>query len=96
MQIKKALLDIKFLLLFCISFLVPLYLIYLVMYFKIIYLPIINDDHYLAVCSISVTIAAICGAPFWGFLGDKYGFKKTLLFVTVIDFICKIFGLFCV
>lgn len=62
---------------------------------KLIFMPIINDDHYLAYCSVVLTSSAIIGAPFWGYIGDKKGFKKTLLIVIVVDLVCKIFGLFC-
>ena len=63
---------------------------------KLIFMPIINDDHYLASCAISVTISAMFGAPFWGYVGDRKGFKPTLLTILVIDVICKFLGLFCV
>jgi MFS family permease len=75
--------------------LVPLYLIYMSLYMKLIFLPIINDDHFLAFCSVLLTVSAIIGAPFWGYVGDKKGFKFTLLTVLIFDFAVKIFGLFC-
>lgn len=59
-------------------------------------MPLINDDHFLAFCQILLTLSAIIGAPFWGFIGDRIGFKTTLLIVICIDLICKIIGLFCV
>lgn len=62
---------------------------------KLTFMPIINDDHYLAYCSVVLTASAIIGAPFWGSTGDKIGFKKTLFIVVIIDLICKILGLFC-
>ena len=80
--------------LFLIAFLVPLYLVYLVMFMKIIFMPIINDDKFLAICSIILTISAIIGAPFWGLLADRFGFKKTLFMVCTVDLFCKIFGIF--
>jgi len=58
-------------------------------------MPIINDDHYLALCAVALTLSSIVGGPFWGHFGDKQGFKKTLLIVIIFDFICKFFGLFC-
>jgi MFS family permease len=62
---------------------------------KLIFMPLINDDHYLAYCSIILTVAAIIGAPFWGAIGDRFGFKTTLFLLIIIDLACKIFGLFC-
>lgn len=72
-----------------------MYLIYLVLYMKLVFMPIINDDHYLAFCSVILTASAIIGAPLWGYLGDKLGFKKTLLLVVSVDLCCKVIGVFC-
>jgi MFS family permease len=58
-------------------------------------MPIINDDKFLAICSIILTISAIVGAPFWGLIADRLGFKKTLFIVCTVDLFCKILGLFC-
>ena len=82
-------------LLLWISYLVPLYTIYLCLYMKIIYMPILNDDHYLAMCAIVFTIGGIMAAPIWGCIGDAQGFKKTLLIFIISDLISKVFGLFC-
>ena len=78
-----------------IAFLVPLYLVYLVMFMKIIFMPILNDDRFLAVCSIILTLSAVFGAPFWGLVADRLGFKKTLFLVCLADIFVKVFGLFC-
>jgi hypothetical protein len=93
LTLLKVLRDKKFVILFFIAFLVPLYLVYLVMFMKIIFMPIINDDKFLAMCSI-LTISAIIGAPFRGLLADRFGFKKTLFLVCILDLFCKIFGIF--
>jgi len=69
-------------------------MIYLVLNMKILFLPIINDDHFLAFCSILVTISAVGGA-FWGKIADRHGFKKTLVIIISFDIICKILGVFC-
>ena len=62
---------------------------------KLIFMPLINDDHYLASCAMIVTFASIVAAPLWGCIGDSKGFKFTLLLVVVSDLLCKILGLFC-
>jgi MFS family permease len=67
----------------------------MVLYMKLTFMPIINDDHYLTYCSVIVTVSSIFGAPFWGAMGDKKGFKTTLLIAVICDFISKIIGLFC-
>jgi MFS family permease len=72
-----------------------MYLIYMSLYMKLTFMPIINDDHYLAYCSVVVTVSAIVGAPFWGAIADKIGFKNTLLIVVICDIVSKIIGLFC-
>lgn len=96
-RMKKGLLatlkDKKFILLFIIAYFIPLYLVYLVLFMKIIFMPIINDDRYLAMCSVVLTVAGMIGGPFWGFIADKKGFKKTLFLVCITDLITKIIGL---
>lgn len=94
-RLKATLKDRKFIILFSISFLCPLYLIYLSLYMKLIFMPILNDDHFLAFCSVILTVSAIFGAPFWGYIGDKKGFKTTLLLVLMVDCVVKILGVFC-
>lgn len=74
-----------------ISFLTGLYEIYLMMNFKIIYMPIINDDHFLSYCSMICSIVAIFGAFFWGFLGDLKGVAFTILILSILDFGTKFY-----
>jgi MFS family permease len=74
----------------------PIYLIYLVLNVKLIYMPIINDDHFLSYCSALVTVSAVVGAPFWGYIGDLKGFKFSLLMLVITDSVIKLFGIFCV
>lgn len=38
------------------------------------------------------SIIAICGAFLWGFLGDIKGFATTVLIVTILDFVIKIYS----
>ena len=38
------------------------------------------------------SVVAICGAFFWGFLGDIKGFSFTVLVIAVLDFIIKIYS----
>lgn len=82
-------------LLFVIAYFIPLYLVYLILFMKIIFMPIINDDGYLAMCSIVLTVAGMIGGPFWGVVADHKGFKATLLLVCIADLITKILGLQC-
>lgn len=94
-MVSDVIRDKKFILIFLISFLVPLYVIFMTLYMKLIFMPIINDDHFLAMCSIVLTVSAVFGAPFWGHFGDKKGFKFTLFLVLAFDLTTKIVGLFC-
>lgn len=73
----------------------PIYLIYLVMNVKLVYMPIINDDHFLSYCSALVTISAVVGAPFWGYVADEKGFKATLLMLVCFDTVLKLVGVYC-
>lgn len=59
---------------------------------KLVYMPIINDDHFLSFCSVIVTISAVVGAPLWGYLGDIKGFKTTLLLIVIFDTFVKLIG----
>ena len=95
MTLKQGLKDKRFILIFLISGLLPIYLVYLLQSLKLVYMPIINDDAYLAMCAIVLTIAGMIGAPFWGVVADRKGFKKTLLLVCLVDLITKCLGLFC-
>ncbi len=87
--------DKRFLLIFGVSAFMPIYLIYLLLNVKLIYMPLINDDHFLSYCSALVTVSAIVGAPFWGYISDAYGFRTTLAAIVTFDCFVKIFGLFC-
>lgn len=79
-----------------ISFLTGLYEIHLMMNFKIIYMPIVNDDHFLSYCSMLCSVVAIFGAFIWGFLGDFKGVAFTILLLSILDFGSKIFSDFAV
>lgn len=81
---------------FSISGVMPIYLIYMVLNVKLIYMPIINDDHFLSYCSALVTISAVVGAPLWGYIADLRGFKFTLLIIVCLDTLIKLLGVFCV
>ena len=94
MLVSKCIMDKRVIILCCISFMVPLYMIYLVLNMKILFMPIINDDHFLAFCSILVTISSV-GGTFWGKIADHYGFKLTLIMIIALDIVCKILGIFC-
>lgn len=79
---------------FLISGLNPIFLVYLMQNIKIVYMPIINDDHFLSYCSAIVTISAVLGAPLWGYLGDIRGFKTSLLLIVIFDTFVKLFGIY--
>ena len=94
MSLTAALKDWRFISIFMISFLSGLYQIFLLMNIKIIYMPIIGDDYFIVSCAMLNTGVSIGGAFFWGYLGDKLGFFKTLLFFTLLDALIKICGVF--
>lgn len=75
-----------------ISILTGLYEIYLMMNFKIIYMPIIGDDHFLSYASMICSIVSIGGAFLWGCLADIKGIHFTILVLSILDFGGKIFS----
>jgi MFS family permease len=74
--------------------LIDFYATFLVSNFKLIYIEAINDDHFLGYCLVANTVTALIGTFLWGWLGDKFGFGKSMLWVVVIDFVFKIIGIF--
>lgn len=66
------------------------------MNFKIIYMPLVNDDHFLSYCSMLCSVVAIFGAFFWGFMGDMKGVAFTILLLSVLDFGSKIYSDFAI
>jgi MFS family permease len=94
--LSQGLRDRRFLLVFAVSAFMPVYLIYLVLNVKLIYMPFINDDHFLSYCSALVTVSAVVGAPLWGYIADAYGFRTTLTAIVAFDCMVKLFGIFCV
>jgi MFS family permease len=74
--------------------LIDFYATYLVSNFKIIYIEAINDDHFLGYCLVANTVTALIGTFVWGWLGDRLGFGKSMLWIVVIDLVFKIIGIF--
>lgn len=59
--------------------------------FKIIYMPLVNDDHFLSYCSMLGSVVAMCGALLWGYLGDLKGVAFTILLLSILDIGSKIY-----
>lgn len=72
-----------------------LYPVYLISNLKIVYMPIIKDDHFLAYCLILYNVTSMIGAYVWGLIGDKYGFGFSILIISIIDLVFKVYGDFC-
>lgn len=60
--------------------------------FKIIFMPIISDDHFLSYSSMMCSVVSIVGAFLWGCLGDLKGIYFTILVLSVLDFGGKLFS----
>ena len=71
-----------------------LFQIYINLNIKLIYMPIINDDHFLVFCAITCQAVAIFGAFIWGFIGDFKGIYTSLLIFTSFDLLIKVYGCF--
>jgi len=89
-----ALKDQRCLLLFLLLIVIDIYPIYLLNNFKVIYLPMLNDDHLLAYCLTINSIANIFGTFLWGFLADKYGVLKTITVIGSFSLLGGILGFF--
>ncbi len=92
MTLKEALMDEKFILIMMVSFLTGLYEIHLMMNFKIIYMPVVTDDHFLSYSIMLCSLVSIVGAFFWGCLGDIKGVAFTILILSILDFGSKLFS----
>lgn len=75
-----------------VSFLTGLYEIHLMMNFKIIYMPVVTDDHFLSYSIMLCSIVSIVGAFLWGCLGDLKGVAFTILILSILDFGSKLFS----
>jgi hypothetical protein len=62
------------------------------MNFKIIYIPVIADDHFLSYCIMLCSVVSIVGAFFWGWMGDLKGVAFTILVLSILDFGGKLFS----
>jgi hypothetical protein len=62
------------------------------MNFKIIYIPVLADDHFLSYCIMLCSVVSIFGAFFWGWLGDSKGVALTILVLSILDFGGKLFS----
>ena len=93
-EVKESLKDPRFIIIFLISFLICLYEVHLGMNLKIIFMPIVHDDHFLGYVSMLCNGISIGGAFFWGMLGDRRGVAFSLLCLAIADFIIKLYSNF--
>jgi hypothetical protein len=75
-----------------VSIITGFYEIYLMMNFKIIYMPVINDDHFLSYASMVCSVVSIAGAFFWGCIADMKGIYFTIIVLSILDLGGKIFS----
>jgi MFS family permease len=92
-SLSKALKDKRFIIILVLLILVDLLPIYVGTNFKVIYMPIINNDHFLSYCLIVNTITNILGTFFWGWLGDSQGIYFSILIVVISNIIVSCFCL---
>ncbi len=64
--------------------------------FKIIFMPLVNDDHFLSYLAMLCSFMGIFGAFIWGYLGDHKGVIWSILVLSILDFFGKIFSDFSV
>lgn len=80
----------NFILIYVISFINSLLPTYLLTNFKIIFLPLINDDHFLTYLLVGFSIISMSATFFWGHYADKHGIGQTILLVGLLDGIVKL------
>lgn len=71
-----------------------LYEVQLVLNMKIVYLPLIEDDHFLTYCVVILAVVGVCSAYAWGYICDKKGIGFCMLLLVILDTTLKIFSLF--
>jgi MFS family permease len=79
---------------FCCVLFIDFYATYLLTNFKLIFIDKINDDHFLGYCLVANTVTAIIGTFIWGYLGDKFGIAKTMVYLITVDLLIKLIGIF--
>ncbi len=94
MTLAKALVDTRFIIIFFLLILVDMYSIYLITNFKVIYMPIVNDDHFLGYCLVINTMMNILGTFFWGWLADLKGFTFSVFIAVAFNLIACTIGFF--
>ena len=77
-----------------ISFLSGVFQIYINTNVKLIYMSIVDDDHFLAYSTMVGVFVSTFGAFIWGYLGDHKGFSLALLIFAIMDCAVKLFGCF--
>jgi MFS family permease len=81
-------------LIFLLLIVIDVYPIYLLNNFKVIFMPIFNDDRFLAVCITINTVANILGTFLWGYLAHKVGTITTVAIVVSFTLLGGIIGFF--
>ena len=70
-----------------------LYEVQLVLNLKIVYLPVVEDDHFLTYCIVILAIFGVVSAYGWGHVCDKKGIGFCMLLFVILDTALKLFSL---
>lgn len=89
-DVKSGVKTRSFIIMFLSSQLVAMFSLYLFLNFKTYGLTIINNDRYITILYILNGIAGGFGRFFWGFLVDKYSFKKVIIVLECFVFLAGI------
>ncbi len=90
-----ALKDQRCWLIFLLLIVIDIYLVYLLNNFKVIFMPIFNDDYFLAACiTVNTIYYQYIGHFSKGFLAHKLGNIKTVSLVGACTLIGGILGFF--
>lgn len=69
-----------------------LFQIYIQLNTKLVYMPILQDDHLISVGLMLIILSSAIFSIGWGFLADKKGPPFTIVTFTIIDLAAKIFA----
>ncbi len=88
------LLNKKCWLMFLLIIMIDVYPTFLLNNFKVIFMPIFNDDHFLAFCLNINIIANVLGTFIWGYIAHRFGNIRTIYLISFITLLGGILGFY--
>jgi MFS family permease len=79
---------------FLLIIMIDVYPTFLLNNFKVIFMPIFNDDHFLAFCLNINIIANVLGTFIWGYIAHRFGNIRTIYLISFITLLGGILGFY--